>query len=74
MLDIHSLPLGPKIILLAGLAIGITSFILFLRYPILLILMKFKPEYREFIKRSLMQKKLRKQYHEKNSLRDRQCP
>jgi hypothetical protein len=60
MLDIHSLPLGPKIILLAGLAIGITSFILFLRYPILLILMKFKPEYREFIKKAIARKKSKK--------------
>ncbi len=57
MLDIHSLPLVPKIILVAGLAIGITSFILFLRYPIILILMKFKPEYREFVRKMLKQKK-----------------
>ncbi len=57
MLDIHSLPLVPKIILVAGLAIGITSFILFLRYPIILILMKFKPEYREFVRKMLNQKK-----------------
>ncbi len=57
MLDVHSLPLVPKIILVIGLAIGITSFVLFLRYPIILILMKFKPEYREFVRNMIKQKK-----------------
>jgi hypothetical protein len=60
MIDFASLPLISKIILIAGFAIGIVSFILFLRYPIILILMKYSPEYREFIKRTLERKKSRK--------------
>lgn len=60
MLDFNSLPLGSKIILGAGFAIGIASFILFLRYPIMLILMKYNTEYRDFVKRMLEQKKLKK--------------
>jgi hypothetical protein len=60
MIDIRSLPLVPKVILIAGLTTGIVSFILFLRYPIILILMKYSLEYREFIKRTLERKKSRK--------------
>ncbi len=60
MIDFNSLPLASKIILITGFAIGIASFILFLRYPIILILMKYSAEYREFIKKSMAQKKLRK--------------
>jgi hypothetical protein len=60
MIDIRSLPLVPKVILIAGLTTGIVSFILFLRYPIILILMKCSLEYREFIKRTLERKKSRK--------------
>jgi hypothetical protein len=72
MLDFNSLPLASKIILVTGFAIGIASFILFLRYPIMLILMKYNTEYRDFIKKTIAQKKPRKQYyHEKNSLRNR---
>lgn len=62
MLDLHSLPLGPKVALVIGFAIGITSFILFLRYPIILILMKFKPEYRESVRKMLKQKKQKTAY------------
>ncbi len=65
MLDFNSLPLVSKIILVTGFAIGIASFILFLRYPIMLILMKYNPEYREFVKRMLERKKL------KNNLRSK---
>ena len=72
MLDFNSLPLGSKIILVTGFAIGIASFILFLRYPIMLILMKYNPEYREFIKKTIARKKLKNHfYHEKNNLRNR---
>lgn len=60
MLDMHSLPLVSKIILVAGFAIGITSFILFLRYPIILILMKFKPEYRESVRKVIAMEKFKK--------------
>ncbi|MCX9025431.1 MAG: hypothetical protein OIN85_04970 [Candidatus Methanoperedens sp.] len=60
MIDIRSLPLVPKVILIAGFTIGIVSFILFLRYPIILILMKYSPQYREFMKRTLERKKSRK--------------
>lgn len=60
MLDFNALPLTSKIILVAGFAIGIASFILFLRYPIMLILMKYSTEYREFIKKSIARKKLKK--------------
>ncbi len=60
MLDFNSLPLGSKIILGAGFAIGIASFILFLRYPIMLILMKYNTEYREFIKKTIARKKMKK--------------
>lgn len=57
MIDFNSLPLISKIVLIAGFAIGILSFILFLRYPIMLILMKYSPEYREFIKKTIEKKK-----------------
>lgn len=72
MIDFNSLPLTSKIILIIGFSIGIASFILFLRYPIMLILMKYNPEYRKFIKEMLEQKKLKKPpYHEKNHFRNR---
>lgn len=57
MLDISGLPLFSKIILIAGFTIGIISFILVMRYPIILILMKLSPEYREFIKKMLERSK-----------------
>jgi len=57
MIDFDTLPLVSKIVLIVGFSIGITSFILFLRYPIMLILMKYNPEYREFIRRSIARKK-----------------
>jgi len=60
MLDFNSLPLGSKIILIIGFAIGIASFILFLRYPIMLVLMKYNTEYREFIKKTIAREKQRK--------------
>jgi hypothetical protein len=50
MIDFNSLPLVPKIILIAGFTVGIVSFILFLRYPIILILMKYSPQYRNLLK------------------------
>ncbi len=57
MIDFHSLPLYSKIALMVGFSIGFFSFVLVLRYPIILILMKYSPEYREFIKRTLARKK-----------------
>ena len=60
MIDFDSLPLISKIVLIAGFTIGIMSFILFLRYPIMLILMKYSPEYREFVKKTLEQKRKNK--------------
>ncbi len=57
MIDFNTLPLASKIILITGFLIGIASFVLSLRYPIILILMKFSPEYRDFIKRTLERKK-----------------
>lgn len=56
MIDINSLPLLSKLILAAGFMVGIISFIIFLRYPIMLILMKYNPKYREYIKRSIASK------------------
>ena len=56
MIDINSLPLLSKLILFAGFMVGIISFIIFLRYPIMLILMKYNPKYREYIKRSIASK------------------
>ncbi len=75
MIDISELPFASKIILFIGFAIGIVSFVIFLRYPLLLILMKYRPEYREFIRRTInrnSQKKL--SYYEKNNLRNRKSP
>ncbi|MCX9084651.1 MAG: hypothetical protein OIN87_07645 [Candidatus Methanoperedens sp.] len=60
MIDISSLPLLSKLILAAGFMVGIISFIIFLRYPIMLILMKYNPKYREYIKRSIASKKINK--------------
>ncbi len=60
MIEFDSLPILSKIILIAGFALGITSFIIFLRYPIILILMKYSPKYREFIKKTLYAKKFKK--------------
>ncbi len=57
MIEFNSLPLFSKIILITGFSIGLISFVLVLRYPIMLILMKYSPEYREFIKRTLPRKK-----------------
>ena len=64
MIDFNTLPLISKIILILGFMIGIASFLLFFRYTIILILMKYKPEYREYIK---------KQY-EKNSFHNKKLP
>ncbi len=57
MIDFHSLPFYSKIALIVGFSIGFFSFVLVLRYPIILILMKYSPEYREFMKRTLARKK-----------------
>ncbi len=59
MIDINSLPLLSKVILIIGFTIGFVSFVLVLRYPIILILMKYSPEYREFIKKTLERSKVR---------------
>jgi len=56
MININSLPLLSKMILAVGFIVGIISFIIFLRYPIMLILMKYNPKYREYIKRSIASK------------------
>lgn len=56
MIDFNSLPLLSKIILAAGMGLGVMSLIIFLRYPIMLILMKYSPKYREFIKKRLVTK------------------
>lgn len=74
MIDFNSLPLISKIVLIAGFVVGILSFILFLRYPIMLILMKYSPGYREFIKRTLEKKKNKikeEKINEKNNFRNR---
>ena len=60
MIDFNSLPLLSKIILVIGFALGIISLIIFLRYPIMLILMKYNPKYREFIKKTFVTKKPKK--------------
>jgi len=60
MIDLNSLPLLSKIILVIGFTLGIFSLIIFLRYPIMLILMKYSPKYREFIKKNLAKKKSKK--------------
>jgi len=57
MIDFESLPLISKIILIIGFTLGIISLIISLRYPIILILMKYSPKYREFIKKTLTAKK-----------------
>jgi hypothetical protein len=57
VIDFHSLPFYSKIALIVGFSIGFFSFVLVLRYPIILILMKYSPEYREFMKRTLARKK-----------------
>ncbi len=59
MIDIASLPLFSKVVLITGFTIGFVSFVFVLRYPIILILMKYSPEYREFIKKALEHSKLR---------------
>jgi len=56
-MDLNSLPLLSKIILVIGFTLGIISLIIFLRYPIMLILMKYSPKYRELIKKDLARKK-----------------
>ncbi len=58
MIDISSLPLFSKIILIIGFTTGFISFVLVLRYPIILILMKYSPGYREFIKKTLERSKV----------------
>ncbi len=57
MLDISSLPLFSKMILIIGFALGFVSFMLVMRYPIMLILMKLSPRYRDSIKRELRRNK-----------------
>lgn len=57
MIDISNLPLFSKVILIIGFTIGVVSFVLVMRYPIMLILMKLSPEYREFVKKTLAQSK-----------------
>ena len=57
MIDISNIPLFSKVILIIGFTIGIVSFVLVMRYPIMLILMKLSPEYREFVKRALARSK-----------------
>ncbi len=59
MIDISSLPLFSKVILITGFTIGIISFVLVMRYPIILILMKLSPDYREFIRRTLERSKMK---------------
>jgi hypothetical protein len=56
MIDISSLPLLSKMILALGFMVGIISFIIFLRYPIMLILMKYSPKYREYVRKSIASK------------------
>ncbi len=59
MIDYAALPLYSKIILVAGFSIGFITIVMVLRYPIMLILMKISPEYREFIRKTLERKKNR---------------
>jgi hypothetical protein len=59
MIDISNLPLFSKVILIIGFSMGIVSFVLVMRYPIILILMKLSPEYREFIKKTLSHSKVK---------------
>ncbi len=75
MIDISELPFVSKIVLFIGFAIGIVSFVIFLRYPLLLILMKYSPEYREFIRKIIDRNNHKKLlYYEKNNLRNRKSP
>jgi hypothetical protein len=60
MIDIKSLPLESKIILITGFALALVSFFLFLRYTLLLILMKIDPEYREFVRTMLEKQKTKR--------------
>ncbi|MFH0904559.1 MAG: hypothetical protein V1854_05160 [Methanobacteriota archaeon] len=62
MIDISNLPLFSKVILIIGFTIGIVSFVLVMRYPIMLILMKLSPEYREFVKRALERSKAKNKH------------
>ena len=57
MIDFAALPLYSKIILVTGFSIGFISMVMLLRYPIMLILMKISPEYREFIRKTLERNK-----------------
>ena len=59
MIDIASLPIYSKMILFIGFGIGFVSFVLLMKYPIMLILMKYSPEYREFVKRALVRSKVK---------------
>ncbi|MCE8425693.1 MAG: hypothetical protein J5U17_07955 [Candidatus Methanoperedens sp.] len=72
MIDLNSLPPVSQFILVLGFAIGIASLVFTLRYPIMLILMKYSPDYREFIKHSIVQKN--KKSHAKNNIRYRKSP
>lgn len=75
MIDISNLPFASKAVLYIGFGLGIASFVLFLRYPIILILMKYSPDYREFIKRTIARNNQKKHsYHEKNYLRNGKSP
>lgn len=75
MIDISELPFASRIVLFIGFAIGIVSFVIFLRYPLLLILMKYSPEYREFIRKTINRNNERKlPYYEKNNIRNRKSP
>ena len=47
-------------ILIIGFVIGFVSFMFVMRYPIILILMKLSPRYRESIKRELARSKAKK--------------
>jgi len=60
MLDFSSLPLFSKFILIIGFVIGFVSFMFLMRYPIILILMKLSPRYREAIRKELARSKTKK--------------
>ncbi len=57
MIDFNNLPLGSKIILFIGFLVGFASFVLCFRYSVMLILMKYSPGYRDYIKRTIARKK-----------------
>ncbi|MBE0521322.1 MAG: hypothetical protein IBX39_03525 [Candidatus Methanoperedenaceae archaeon] len=57
MIDINTLPIVPKFILILGFMIGFMSFLLMFRYTIMLVLMKISPEYRKFVRDMLEKKK-----------------